>query len=64
MTYVIFHDDPDSAEEIYVHAIQNPLSTIVEITDNPASALRFDNAADAYGYGKAHCLDWWKVGKR
>lgn len=29
-----------------------------------AAAIRFETAAEAYAFGTANKLQWWKVGKR
>jgi hypothetical protein len=67
MNYVIFHEDTTDRKngtEVYVHAIQNERSTLVEIADKVTSAMKFPTAREAYEWAGSRHLDWWKVGKR
>jgi hypothetical protein len=65
--YVIFREDAFNTipgKEIYVDAIQNPNSTLVETTNQPSAAMTFQSARDAYDWGGIMGLDWWRVGIR
>jgi hypothetical protein len=64
MTYLLFHLDYDTRQEIYVAALQHLKSTLVEITNDRDSAKEFGTARQAYEWASRNGCDWWRVGKR
>lgn len=62
--YVIYRINFDTEAEIYVNAEQNMRSTIIEVTDDPAEAMQFATAREAYDWARMRNLDFWRVGAR
>lgn len=64
MRYVLFREDPNTHQEVYVSAI-SPQKGVVRTTDVD-EAMHFPTAADGYRVGAwwRPSLDWWRVGQR
>lgn len=62
--YVIFREDNNTHQEIYVDAEQTAGSTIVESTNERGDAMEFDTAREAYDWAGERNLDFWHVGAR
>lgn len=62
--YVIYRENSNTHQEVYVDAIQRPRSNVVESTDTVEDAMFFDTAAEAYEWAQERGLEWWRVGAR
>lgn len=63
--WVLYREDSNTHEEIYVVAVGHKFNDAVLSTDAPEGARHFATAAEAYHYASAHAaLQWWRVGKR
>jgi hypothetical protein len=63
MRYVLFREDPNTHKEVYLVGM---LTTVPNRASDPAVAIGFESATDAYAFASRHqpYLDFWHVGLR
>ena len=64
--YVIFREESNTHEELYVHenTDEDGGRQGLVVAEDVEDALHFATAREAYDWAAARRLDWWRVGLR